>query len=49
VVLLNSAAALVASGRVDHLAEGIPLAADSIDSGAANAKLDELANFTKKE
>jgi anthranilate phosphoribosyltransferase len=47
VVLLNSAAALVAAGRSDHLADGIPLAADSIDSGAAAAKLTALASFTK--
>jgi anthranilate phosphoribosyltransferase len=46
VVLLNSAAALVAAGRVDHLAGGIPLAAHSIDSGAAAAKLEALASFT---
>jgi anthranilate phosphoribosyltransferase len=49
VVLLNAAAALVAAGRADHLAEGIPLAARSIDSGAAAAKLDALANFAKAE
>jgi anthranilate phosphoribosyltransferase len=47
VVLLNSAAALIAAGRVDHLADGVPLAAQSIDSGAANAKLDALTRFTK--
>ncbi|MFY9742350.1 MAG: anthranilate phosphoribosyltransferase [Candidatus Sulfotelmatobacter sp.] len=46
VVLLNSAAALVAAGRVDHLADGIPLAAHSIDSGAAAAKLARLVSFT---
>jgi anthranilate phosphoribosyltransferase len=46
VVVLNSAAALVAAGRVDHLADGIPLAARSIDSGAAAAKLEALARFT---
>lgn len=46
VVLLNSAAALVAAGRVDHLAEGLPLAMESIDSGAASAKLARLATFT---
>src|ERR1700726_4061527 len=39
VVLLNAAAALVAAGRVDHLADGVPLAAQSIDSGAAAGKL----------
>jgi anthranilate phosphoribosyltransferase len=49
VVLLNSAAALVAAGRADHLAEGIPLAARSIDSGAAAAKLAELVRFTTTE
>ena len=48
VVLLNSAAALVAAGRVDHLADGIPVAAQSIDSGAAAGKLEALASFTKK-
>jgi anthranilate phosphoribosyltransferase len=47
VVLLNCAAALVAAGRVDHLCDGIPLAAQSIDSGAAAQKLEALANFTK--
>jgi anthranilate phosphoribosyltransferase len=46
VVVLNSAAALVAAGRVDHLADGIPLAAKSIDSGAAAEKLQTLAIFT---
>jgi anthranilate phosphoribosyltransferase len=48
VVLLNSAAALVAAGRVDHLTDGIPVAAQSIDSGAAAGKLAALASFTKK-
>jgi anthranilate phosphoribosyltransferase len=46
VVLLNSAAALVAAGRADHLADGIPVAVRSIDSGAAAAKLAALASFT---
>ncbi len=46
VVVLNSAAALVAAGRVDSLAEGIPVAEKSIDSGAAAAKLETLARFT---
>ena len=49
VVLLNSAAALVAAGRADHLAEAMPLAARSIDSGAAAAKLAALASFTTKQ
>jgi anthranilate phosphoribosyltransferase len=46
VVILNSAAALVAAGRADHLRDGVPLAASAIDSGAAAAKLDGLVAFT---
>jgi len=46
VVLLNAAAALVAAGRVDHLAGAIPLASRSIDSGAAAEKLQGLVRFT---
>jgi len=46
VVLLNAAAALVAAGRANHLAEAISLAAKSIDSGAAAGKLEALAKFT---
>jgi anthranilate phosphoribosyltransferase len=49
VVLLNSAAALVAAGRANHLAGGVPLAAQAIDSGAAAAKLAALAGFTTKQ
>ncbi|MGH9538738.1 MAG: anthranilate phosphoribosyltransferase [Terriglobales bacterium] len=46
VVLLNAAATLVAAGKADHLADALPLAAKSIDSGAASAKLKALAEFT---
>jgi len=46
VVLLNAAAALVAAGRTDRMAEGLPLAANSIDSGAAARKLEALVEFT---
>ena len=46
VVLLNCAAALVAAGRINHIADGIPVAAQSIDSGAAAAKLAALTTFT---
>ena len=45
VVLLNSAAALVAAGRADHLAAAIPVAEKSIDSGAAAGKLKAMAEF----
>jgi anthranilate phosphoribosyltransferase len=47
VVVLNSAAALVAAGKSDHIAQAIPLAAISIDSGAAQEKLQALAHFTE--
>jgi anthranilate phosphoribosyltransferase len=46
VVLLNAAAALVAAGKANHIADAVPLAAKSIDSEAAAAKLDALARFT---
>jgi anthranilate phosphoribosyltransferase len=49
IVLLNAAAALVAAGRVDHLSEALPLAVQSIDSGAAAARLDALVRFTTKQ
>jgi anthranilate phosphoribosyltransferase len=42
VVLLNAAAAFMAAGRVTGLREGIDLAAATIDSGAATAKLARL-------
>jgi anthranilate phosphoribosyltransferase len=48
VVLLNAAATLVAAGRANHLADAVPLAAKSIDSGAAAAKLEALAAFTQR-
>ncbi len=46
VVLLNAAAALVAAGRADSIMGGLPAAAESIDSGAAQAKLNLLIEFT---
>jgi len=46
VVLLNSAAALVVAGRAEHIAQAVPLAAQSIDSGAAAGKLEALARFS---
>ena len=45
VVLLNAAAALVAAGRSERIADAIPLAARSIDSGAAAGKLEALVRF----
>jgi anthranilate phosphoribosyltransferase len=46
IVLANSAAALVAAGKADVILEGVALAAVSIDSGAARAKVEALARFT---
>lgn len=46
VVLLNAAAALVAAGKADHLKDALPIAAESIDSGAAARKLDLLIRFS---
>ena len=48
VVLLNAAAALVAAGRADHLRDGVPLAANAIDSGGALKKLDGLIEFSTR-
>jgi anthranilate phosphoribosyltransferase len=48
IVLLNAAATLVAAARADHLSEAMPIAANSIDSGAAAAKLKALVEFTQK-
>jgi anthranilate phosphoribosyltransferase len=48
IVLLNAAATLVAAGRANHLSEAMPLAAKSIDSGAAAAKLQRLVEFTQQ-
>lgn len=46
IVLLNAGAALTIAGRAPDIRSGIQLAAQSIDSGAALRKLEELAKFT---
>ena len=46
-VLLNSAAALVVAERAATLPEGVEMAAESIDSGAAKAKIAALAQITQ--
>jgi anthranilate phosphoribosyltransferase len=48
VVVLNAAAALVASGKANSIGEAIPLAADSLDSGKAKAKLAALVEYTNR-
>lgn len=47
ILLLNSAAALVTAGKAVDIEEGLAVAAESIDSGAAAAKLEQLANATR--
>jgi anthranilate phosphoribosyltransferase len=49
IVLANSSAALVAAGRAADFLEGVRLAAESIDSGAARSKLDALIAFSQSE
>ncbi|MEL7346567.1 MAG: anthranilate phosphoribosyltransferase [Pseudomonadota bacterium] len=46
-VLLNAAAALVVAGRAADLPSGAAMARDSIDSGAARAKVAALAAITQ--
>jgi anthranilate phosphoribosyltransferase len=48
VVLLNAAAALVAAGRAEHIGQAVPIAAKSIDAGAATAKLQALVHFSSQ-
>jgi len=47
IVLLNAAALLWVAGAAASLAEGLPKAAASIDSGRARAKLDALITATR--
>jgi anthranilate phosphoribosyltransferase len=46
-VLANTSAALVASGAASDFRDGVRLAAQAIDSGAARAKLDALIAFLR--
>ena len=46
-ILLNAAGALAAAGHGRDLAEGLELAREAIDSGAAAARLDELVAFSQ--
>ncbi|SMR72978.1 anthranilate phosphoribosyltransferase [Aliiroseovarius halocynthiae] len=45
-VLFNAAAALVVADKVSDLKSGVEIAAESIDSGAAKAKIEALAALT---
>jgi anthranilate phosphoribosyltransferase len=48
-VLLNAAGAIAAGGHAADLREGVELAREAIDSGAAARRLDELASFSQLE
>ena len=48
VVLVNTSAALLTAGRVESLTEGMSLAAEAIDSGAARRTLASLVEFTNR-
>ncbi len=48
VVLLNAGAVFMAAGKVSDFREGIALARDSIDSGRALQKLQELIQFSNQ-
>lgn len=47
IVLLNAGAALVIAARADDLAQGIKMAAESIDTGAASATLSRMAHISQ--
>jgi anthranilate phosphoribosyltransferase len=47
-VLLNAAAALVVANAAGDLRDGVAMARESIDSGAARAKIDALAKITSE-
>ncbi len=47
VVILNAAAALYVSGVAGSMWDGVAMARDAIESGAARAKLDQLVTFTR--
>ncbi len=48
IVLLNAALAIVAGGRAETVGEGIKVAEDGIDSGAARRKLEALIELTRQ-
>ena len=48
-ILLNAAGAIAAAGHAADLREGLELARETVDSGAASARLDELVAFSRAE
>jgi anthranilate phosphoribosyltransferase len=47
IVLVNSAAALMAAGRAATIPESMAIAAESVDSGAARARLEAFVEFSR--
>ncbi|MCX6553276.1 MAG: hypothetical protein NTY02_20105, partial [Acidobacteria bacterium] len=48
IVVLNAAAVLFLAGRAAHVREGIRVAADAIDAGAAATALDALVRLSAR-
>jgi anthranilate phosphoribosyltransferase len=48
-ILLNAAGAIAAGGHAEDLREGLELAREAVDSGAASARLEELIAFSRSE
>src|SRR4051794_7315769 len=47
-VLLNAAGAIAAAGHAEDLREGLELARETVDSGAAAARLEQLVSFSRE-
>src|SRR6266536_623538 len=47
-ILLNAAGAIAAGGHVEDLREGLELARNAVDSGAAAARLEQLIAFSER-
>lgn len=48
IVLLNAGATLYVGGVAESIAEGVKLAAETIDTGAAYKKLEELVTVSNR-
>jgi anthranilate phosphoribosyltransferase len=46
-ILLNAAGAIAAAGHADDLRDGLELAREAVDSGAASARLEQLTEFSR--
>ena len=47
-MLLNAAGGIAAVSEADDIREGLALAREALDSGAATARLDELVEFSRQ-